>query len=297
MDIVGLILALAAGVSFLAGVIQALAALTTLDLQQRKKLRPSIIICILFTIAFIAASYYSQSLTSNTGSASSSSPTVTSTQPTSATTPGTSVTKQASPAAPLSYTYSASLPGSLCDTNGGKWTPQALDGVTCPTQAGTELIIDTGGTHGYLFLQLPNNKPFVSNNKISVTGTLGGVNSGYQTKCVGLAEKSADSGYAVEYCNTGQWFIYSLAGGGSIIQTPLAKNVTNALTSATIAMTIDATTLTFSVNNALIDTLSISPLQPTDAAIVYNCVGYGANQTIGGNYLLVDNFSYMTPPR
>lgn len=133
------------------------------------------------------------------------------------------------------------------------------------------------------------------NNEISVTGPLEDIHSGYQTKCLGLAEKNANSGYSAEYCNTGQWFIYAIASGGGIIQPPLAKNVTNAMTTASISMTLDGATLTFSINNAMIDTLSISPLQPTEAAIVYNCVGYGASQTIGGNYLLVDNFSYVTP--
>lgn len=216
-------------------------------------------------------------------------------QPTSGATQGaqpTSVPTNGTPTAPLSYTYSAALPGSLCDTNGGIWTPQALDGVSCPTQTGTELIINAGGTRGYLYFQLPNNRAFLSNNKINVTGTLGATSSGYQTKCLGLAEQDANTGYSVEYCNTGQWFIYSIASGGSVIQPPLAKNVANALTTASISMTLEGTTLTFSINNAVVDTLSISPIRPTKTAIVYNCVGYGANQTIGGNYLLVNSFSY-----
>jgi hypothetical protein len=172
--------------------------------------------------------------------------------------------------------------------------PQGLDQVICPTQSGTELVINASGQRGYLNLQqLPNGTAFSPNNTVSVAGTLGGVGNGYQTKCLGLAEMSTTAGYLAEYCNTGQWEIYSMIGGGGINQPPLAKNVANGLAAATMALSIQGSTLTLSINGAVVGTATVSPIQPIDVAIAYNCVGYGAGQTIGGNYLLVSNFSYM----
>ena len=187
--------------------------------------------------------------------------------------------------------YSASLPGPGCDTNGGIWTPKGLDGISCPSQSGTELVINASGARGYLFLQLANNQAFTPNNTISIAGTLGDNASGYQAKCVGLAEVDANTGFSAEFCNTGQWFIYSISSGGSILQT-LAKNVSNTLTAAAISLTIKGSMLTFSLNGAPVDALSMAPLQPIKVAIVYDCVGYGASSTINGNYVLVTGFSY-----
>jgi hypothetical protein len=203
---------------------------------------------------------------------------------------GTNPTATVAP--PKAFTYSAALPGPGCDKSGGAWTPQGIDGISCPSNAGTELVINASGARGYLYLQLPGNKAFSANNKISVTGTLGETASGYQTKCVGLAELDATGGYSVEYCNTGQWFIYSISSGGTILQT-LEKNVANALTAEEISLTIQGTSLSFSLANAVAGTITISALQPTQVAIVYDCVGYGANSTIGGNGMLVNGFSYM----
>lgn len=207
-------------------------------------------------------------------------------------TPTTNETPTAIP--PTTNNYSAALPGLGCDTNGGIWTEQGLDGISCPSSTGTALVINASGARGYLYLQLPNNRAFSSNNDISVTGILGGTASGYQTKCVGLAEQDANTGYSVEYCNNGQWFVASISSGGVILQT-LHKSVSTTMTTAEISLTFQQTTLSFSVDNNVIDTTTISPIQPTKVAIVYDCVGYGANSTIGGNSLLINGFSYTTP--
>ncbi len=68
MNVVGLILAVVAGGSFLAGAIQGLVAWHSADPYLQRRLRPSIIGCILLTIAFIGASYsyYSLSPAQNT---------------------------------------------------------------------------------------------------------------------------------------------------------------------------------------------------------------------------------------
>jgi hypothetical protein len=203
-----------------------------------------------------------------------------------------SATGHASPTATPSNTYSASLPGPGCDTNGGLWTPQGIDGVSCPSGVnGTELVINTSGARGYLTFQLPGKKAFAPNNTINVTGTMGGVASGYQTKCVGLAEQTADTGYSVEYCNDGKWFVYSISSGGTVIQT-LNTNVINALTTAEVSLTLQGTSLTLAVNSSVVSTTPITAIQPTKVAIVYDCVGYGASSSIGGNYLLVSSFNY-----
>lgn len=212
-------------------------------------------------------------------------PTATSTTLTAATPTSTAPTGSGS--------YVTSQPGVICDTKGGVWHAQNLDGVNCPSSTpGTQLIINNGGSRGYLYLQqLPNNQAFVANNTISVTGVLGDTASGYQTKCLGLAEQDANTGYSVEYCNDGSWFIASISSSGAILN-KLDKGAVTTLTTASISLTLKGTTLSFSVQNSVIDTVNISAFQPTTVAIVYDCVGYGANQTIGGNYLLVQNFSY-----
>lgn len=191
-------------------------------------------------------------------------------------------------------TYTTSQPGVICDTHGGVWHAQNLDGINCPPAAGgTQLIINAGGTRGYLYLQqLPNNQTFTANNTIIATGVLGGTASGYQAKCLGLAEQDASTGYVAEYCNGGSWFIASISSGGAILS-KLDQGVVTQLTTAEVALTFKGSTLSFSIQNSVIDTINITALQPTQVAIVYDCVGYGANQTIGGNFLLVQDFSYQ----
>jgi hypothetical protein len=193
-----------------------------------------------------------------------------------------------------SSTYATTQPGVICDKNGGVWSAQNLDGVNCPTVAGTQLIINASGSRGYLDLQqLPQNQAFSPNNTLTVTGVLGGTASGYQTKCIGLAERDAHGGYSAEYCNNGDWFIASISPGGTILR-KLEKGAVTMLTTATVSLALNGTTLSFSVEKDALSTTTISTLQPTTVAIVYDCVGYGANQTINGNYLLVQNFSYST---
>jgi hypothetical protein len=215
-----------------------------------------------------------------TGSQASNAPTATAAPGATATVPASST-----------GSYSASLPGPGCDTKGGIWTPKGLDGISCQTQSGTALVINATGARGYLFLQLPNNQAFTPNNTLSITATLGENGNGYQAKCVGLAEVDANAGFSAEFCNTGQWFIYSISSDGSILQT-LDKNVSNTLTAAQISLTISGSKLTFSVNSTPVDSISITAIQPARIAIVYDCVGYGAGSTIGGNYLLVNGFNY-----
>lgn len=203
---------------------------------------------------------------------------------------GVVLTHRSSP----SYNYTATQPGVICDKNGGVWKAQNLDGINCPTTTGTQLIINASGSRGYLDLQqLPQNQAFSSNNTLSVTGVLGGTASGYQTKCIGLAERDATGGYSAEYCNNGAWFIASLSSDGTILN-KLDKGTVTMLTTATISLVLNGMTLSFSVEKNVIDTTTISTIQPTNVAIVYDCVGYGANQTINGNYLLVQDFSYKT---
>jgi len=199
---------------------------------------------------------------------------------------------------PTPTPYSATEPGFHCDSNGGVWSarPQNIDGVNCPNATGTQLVINTSGTRGYLyFQQLPHNQPFSSNNAVSITGVLGGTASGYATKCVGLAEQDTNTGYLVEYCNTGAWFVASISGGGGILN-KLETGTIAAETTAKISFTLEGGKLSFSIDgnepNNVIDTTNISSLQPIEVAIVYDCVGYGAYQAIGGNYLLVHDFSY-----
>ena len=251
----------------------------------------SIAIVILFVV--VVGLLYHDFL--GTGTQASIAPTATSAPGslTSGTNPtGTVVTgATATVPAPSASAYSADLPGPGCDTKGGIWTPKGLDGISCPSQSGTALVINATGARGYLFLQLPNNQAFTPNNTLSITATLGENANGYQAKCVGLAEVDANAGFSAEFCNTGQWFIYSISSDGGILQT-LDKNVSNTLTAAQISLTISGSKLTFSVNSTPVDTISITPIQPARVAIVYDCVGYGAGSTIGGNYLLVNGFVY-----
>src|SRR6266487_5248970 len=75
----------------------------------------------------------------------------------------------ATPAA-TANAYSAIQPGPGCDTNGGTWTPQDIGKITC----GTQITINSSNSRGYLYLQLPNNQTFSSNNTIGITGGLNG---------------------------------------------------------------------------------------------------------------------------
>jgi hypothetical protein len=156
--------------------------------------------------------------------------------------------------------YSALQPGPGCDKNGGSWTPQGLSSITC----GTEISLSTANIRGYMFLQLPNNKAFSSSNKIGVIG-----NPNYSSDCVGLDEQDANTGFLVEYCADGHWFIYTISPtDGSIVQT-LDKNLTSTRSTVDISLALKGTTLTFSMDNETHSVNGISPIQPTKVAITY----------------------------
>lgn len=95
MSVVSLILALAAGGSFLAGAIQGLVAWHSADPLLQRRLRPSVIGCILLAIALIVASYYSLSPAQITPSPSTATPQET--PPTGTTQAGATLTPTPSP--------------------------------------------------------------------------------------------------------------------------------------------------------------------------------------------------------
>ncbi|HEY4035556.1 MAG TPA: hypothetical protein VGL94_16485 [Ktedonobacteraceae bacterium] len=195
--------------------------------------------------------------------------------PTSASTSSSMSTVQ--PSSPSNY--SALQPGPGCDKNGGTWTPQGLGDITC----GTAVSPSSANTRGYLFLQLPNNKAFSSNNKIGVIGNPGTPNGFLQ--CIGLDEQDANTGFLAEYCGDGHWFIYSISSDGTIVQT-LAKDLTSTRTTVDIALTLQGTTLSFSMDNEMHEVNSITPIQPTKVAITYF-----ANSGYAGS-ITTNNFSY-----
>jgi hypothetical protein len=178
----------------------------------------------------------------------------------------------------ISSSYTATQPGPGCDTNGGTWTPQGISKITC----GTTIYVNTANSRGYLYLQLPNNKAFSSNNNIGISGTLQNYGDSVGN-CVGLAEQDANTGFLVEYCNDGRWYIYSISSGGAIVKT-LDKNITSTRTSEQISLTLKGTTLSFSIDSE-IHTVSISPIQPTKVAITFFAGG-------GGESVPITNFSY-----
>jgi hypothetical protein len=182
----------------------------------------------------------------------------------------------ATPTAPTSSpnNYSAIQPGPGCDKNGGTWSSQGISNISC----GTTVTVSAANTRGYLFLQLPNNKAFSSNNKIGVIG------SPSSSQCVGLDEQDANTGFLVEYCGDGHWFIYTISSDGTIVQT-LDKNLTSTRTNADISLTLKGTTLSFSIDNEIYNVNSISPIQPIKVAITYFSI-------YSGDRITTNNFSY-----
>lgn len=171
--------------------------------------------------------------------------------------------------------YTALQPGPGCDTSGGTWTPQDISSINC----GTQLSVN-GNTRGYLYLQLPNTKAFSASNIIGVSGNLGSGSPGY---CVGLAEQGASTGYLVEYCADGSWFVYSISSGGAVVQTK-AKSLTSIRTGEQLSLTIKGSLLSFSIDTE-VHTIAITPIQPTRVAITFATGYYSSNVT-------VTNFSY-----
>ena len=188
-------------------------------------------------------------------------------------TPGTTATTVTG----TTTSYSATQPGPGCDSNGGTWTPQGISKITC----GTQISVSASNGRGYLSLQLPNNQAFAPNNTIGVTGALQG-----GSDCVGLAEQSANAGYLAEYCNDGNWHIYSISGTGAIVKT-LTQSITSTRSSEQLSLSINGTSLSFSIDTE-VHKISISAIQPTKVAITYLTGYYGGTVT-------VTNFSYTTP--
>ena len=204
-------------------------------------------------------------------------PTTAATSVTQQPTAGATGTATAQPAA--GNDYSAIQPGPGCDTNGGTWTPQGIDNITC----GTQIAVNAPNSRGYLYFQLPNNKAFSANNTIGVTTALAGYADSVGN-CTGLAEEDANTGFLVEYCNDGRWFIHSISSGGAIIQT-LGKNVTSVKTPDEISLTLKGTTLSLSRDTEVLDTVTIAPIHPIKVAITYSTGP-------GGESVTISNFSY-----
>lgn len=173
--------------------------------------------------------------------------------------------------------YSATQPGPGCDSNGGTWTPQGISKITC----GTQISVNSANARGYLSLQLPNNQTFSPNNSIGITGTLTGSND-----CVGLAEQDANAGYLVEYCNDGNWHIYSISSTGAIVKT-LAQSITSTRSNEQLSLSIKGTSLTFSIDSE-VHKINISAIQPTKVAVTYVTPYYY------GGTVTITNFSYTT---
>lgn len=288
MNIVVLILAIGAGVTFLASAIQGLVAWHSADVQLQRKLRLSIIVCILLTIVLVGASYYSvQNSDTPNGAASNSASAHSSGSPSSI--PGATGTLagHAPPAgatvtAPASTAYSASQPGPRCDTGAGVWTPQDIGNITC----GTQITINSAGTLGYMYFQLPNNAAFSSNNEISIAGgpLLNGNFFGYN--CLGLAEQDTNTGILGEYCGNGNWSINVISSAGAIIKT-LASGLTSTRASEQLSLIVNGTTVSFSIDNE-VHKINISSIQPAKVAIMFS-------QGMRPENISVQNFSYLAP--
>lgn len=191
-------------------------------------------------------------------------------------------TQNPTPTLASTLDYSAAQPGPGCDTGKGTWTPQGVIDIMC----GTQLTPTSVGIWGYLYLQLPSNAPFSADNKITVTSSLNGGNT-YYNSCLGLAEQGVNTGYLADYCAYGTWSIVPISNQGIPMQ-PLSSNSTSMRTTTTISLALKGNTLTF-----IIDTethqITITPIQPIKVAIAYY------NPTCGNCSIMTDNFSYITP--
>src|SRR6266571_2350790 len=240
----------------------------------------AVVVVVILVGAVVAGIFaYTSHNTASSKSGSSSA-----TQGTTATPAATANSSSATPGmtatpAVTANAYSAIQPGPGCDTNGGTWTPQDIGKITC----GTQITINSSNSRGYLYLQLPNNQPFSSNNTIGITGGLNGYSDSVGN-CVGLAEQGVKSGFLVEYCYDGRWYIYSISSTGAIVQT-LAKNITSTRTSEQLSLALKGTSLSFTIDSE-VHIINVSPLQPTKVAITYFAGGGG------GESVTVTNFSY-----
>jgi hypothetical protein len=177
--------------------------------------------------------------------------------------------------------YSAVHPGPGCDTNGGIWTPQGIDNIRCDT----ELDIHNGPARGYLYLQLPNNEAFASNNRLGVASVSNNVNE--NGNCIGLAEQGASIGYLGEFCDNGKWFIYSIANTG-VITHILTQNVTSTRKTSELGLSLNGNKLSLSIDSE-VHTINISSIQPIKVAITYFLAGSGCCYSAT---ITVNNFSY-----
>lgn len=225
------------------------------------------------------------------GGSTSTAPSVGST-PTNGTSTGATATAPASAnetptaAAPSPDNYLAALPGPGCDKGEGRgtWTPAGpISNISCDTN-GTTITVGPEQSRGYLYLQLPNNETFSQNNTIGILGNLQGYD-GPNDDCLGLAEQNATTGFLAEFCENGDWFIDSIANTGAVTQT-LDKSITSTRTSEKLSLTLQDTTLTFSIDTETYQVKNISPIQPTKVAITYFSGSYG-NVNVP-----VENFSY-----
>lgn len=178
--------------------------------------------------------------------------------------------------------YSAAQPGPHCDTNGGTWTAKGLNQIQCGS--GTA-ISSNYNSLGYLYLQLPNNAVFSSNNKISVMGGNLDYDDGYV--CLGLAELGTSTGVLGEFCGNGGWFIYSLSSTGVITGT-LNQSITSMRTSETISLTLQGNTVVFSIDTETYKATIPSSIQSVEVGIT------SMNETTNNyNTIILTNFSYI----
>ncbi|HEU5376417.1 MAG TPA: hypothetical protein VFV38_13310, partial [Ktedonobacteraceae bacterium] len=173
-----------------------------------------------------------------------------------------------------------------CDTGKGTWTMQ---GFSPPFTCDTELSVSSSNARAYLIFHLPKDEAFSPNNRIGITGTF--VYMGQY--CFGLAEQDTNVGYLGEYCNNGEWFIYTISNAGAITGT-LKQGISpspgvNVQFSKNIALTLQGATLTFSIGSSEMYNVTISPIQPVSVAITYLVKG-----EIGGTprSMTVNNFGY-----
>jgi len=263
-----------------------------------KKHKASGTIYAVVAVALILAAFFVAILPSLSGSAVSGSnkpgntptSTISSQQGTTVTTvPTTSATiaptqnPTTTPTPTLDYSAAQPGPGPQCDTNGGIWTEKALNQIKCVS--GTE-ISSNYNSLGYLYLQLPNNATFSSNNKISIMG--GNLSYVTGSVCLGLAEQGTSTGVLGEFCGNGGWFIYSLSSTGVITQSPLNQGITSVRTSEEISLTLQGNTALFSIDTETYKA-TISSIQPVKVGIT------SFNETPNNyNTITITNFSYMT---
>lgn len=290
--ILSLVLKIVAAMATISGLLQGFVALKeiTKDHMPPGRKKKKLFILLWFLVAFFC--FYGANSPSLPPLFPDSSPTVISTQ-----TPAILVTSTSSspiPTAtstpipettPTSTNYSAPHPGSGCDTGGGTWTMQ---GFSTPFTCDTELSVTSSNARAYLFFHLPKDEAFSPNNRIGITGTF--VYMGQY--CFGLVEQDAKAGYLGEYCNNGEWFIYSISSAGAIIGT-LKQGISpgpgvNVQFSKAIALTLQGATLTFSIGSSEMYNVTISPIQPVSVAITYLAKDVG--RTPGS--MTVNNFGY-----